>query len=1047
MFAAARAWPCARLPLYCLTALLAADALAQVDTEPVSGLRERTPRVHVLASARVVVSPGIVLESASVVLRDGLIDAVGAEIEPPPDARVWDLAGRVVYAGFIDTMSELGLPPGLKTPRPRGPDDPPPPEPPRQAASGFWNSRIQPELDVAELITLEADAVETLRSVGLTTVLSVPRAGILRGQSAAVSLADPENARESVIAAGVAQHAGADMGGRNDEYPDSLMGVIALLRQAFLDAGWYSEMSAYYAANPAAERPAANAALAALGAVLDRSQPLFYATDDELDYARALALGAELGLDVVLAGNGREYRQTSLLASLDRPVIVPLDFPEPPDVASPDSALDVSLETLQHWELAPSNAAFLAAAGIDFALTADGLDDVEKEFWKNLRLAVERGLPADAALAALTTVPAGLMGMTDTLGTLERGKIANLVVADGDLFTDEEAAIEIVFVDGQPYPLDAFDAPRPEGRWEVSFAARSAEWAIRANDERLRLSIGEEEFQGRIDGERILLFPAASVFGAGDGIARLTGYVENGAIDGLAELPNGDSFAWTARYLGEAADPEEPDTADAGEADTDPPIPPLVFATYPAGEYGISGPPEQPASLLIRNATIWTSAAAGVLEGADLLVRAGRIEAVGTDIGAPRDAVIIDATGKHVTAGLVDAHSHTAISRGINESTSAVTIEVRIEDVLDPTDINIYRQLAGGLTTANVMHGSANPMGGQVRTIKLRWGADAAGLLFEDAPPGVKFALGENVKQSNWGDEYTTRYPQTRMGVDEIIRDTFDAALAYRAEREEWERGDAPLRRNLRLDAALEILDGARRVHVHSYRQDEILAFSRLAQEYSLDVAAFQHVLEGYKVAPEIAELGAGASTFSDWWGFKVESIDAIPFNGALMRAAGVVVSFNSDDDELATRLNTEAAKAVRYGGVPEADALDFVTINPAIQLGIDDRVGSLEAGKDADFVIWSGHPLATVTRAEQTWIDGRRYFDLALDSELRAAVIAERARLIQRVLGEVLDESEPEEEPGPGPNAAPDGQGLRRSTDLYGSLTQRSHALGEDDE
>ena len=566
MLSAARAWPCARLPLFCLTALLAAGTLAQVDTEPVTGLRERTPRVHVLTGARVVVSPGVVLDAASVVLRDGLIDTVGTAIEPPPDARVWDLEGRIVYAGFIDTMSELGLPPGLRAPRPRGEDDPPPPERPRQASSGFWNSRVQPEIDVALLISLEEDAVESLRSVGLTTVLSVPRAGILRGQSAALSLADPGNARESVVAAGVAQHAGADMGGRDDEYPDSLMGVIALLRQAFLDAGWYAEMSAFHASNPAAERPAANAALAALGAVLDRSQPLFYATEDELDYARALALGAEFGFDVVLAGNGHEYRKTSLLASLDRPIIVPLDFPEAPDVASPDSALDVTLEALQHWELAPSNAAFLADAGIEFAITADGLDDVDKEFWKNLRLAVERGLPADTALAALTTVPAGLLDMTDTLGTLERGKVANLVVADGDLFTDEEAAIEIVFVDGQPYPLDAFDAPKPEGRWEVSFPARSAEWVIRANDERLRLSIGEEEYPGRIDGEQILLFPAASVFGAGGGIAQLTGYVVDGAIDGLAALPNGDSFAWTARYLGEAADLEEADSADAGGA-------------------------------------------------------------------------------------------------------------------------------------------------------------------------------------------------------------------------------------------------------------------------------------------------------------------------------------------------------------------------------------------------------------------------------------------------------------------------------------------------
>jgi len=1060
-----RAHLCARLVLVLLTLSITGRVVAQLDTEPAEGLRENTPRIHALTGARVIVSPGVEIESATIVLRDGLVEAVGEDLEVPAEARVWDVEGRIVYPGFVDAMSELGLPAALRQPRPRGPDDGPPPAPPEQAANGFWNSRIRPETDVATLLELDEDAVETLRSAGFTTVLTVPRRGILRGQSAAINLGGTDSARRALLAERVAQHAGADFGG--DDYPTSLMGVIALLRQAFYDAGWYRAMEAYYAANPDVERPADNLALTALAPVIGSDQPLVYATDDELDYARALAIADEFDLDAVLYGNGHEYRKLELLASLSRPIIVPLDFPEPPSVDTPDGALDVSLETLEHWELAPSNAAFLANAGIEFALTADGLDNVGDELWENLRLAVERGLPAETALAALTTVPAGVLGLSDRIGTLEPGRIANLVVADADVFTDEDAVIELVFVDGEPYPLDAFDAVEPEGRWDVSWPQGSGEWSIREQGNRLTLSIGGEVYRGRLQGDEIVLFPGAVVFGAGEGIARLTGYVGDGAIEGLAGLPDGATFGWRASYLGELEDEDADgpeDDADSG-ADTDADgdadasgdaeadaIPALVFDAYPAGAYGLPGQPAQPEALLVRGATIWTSAAAGVLEEADLLVRSGRIEAVGRDLEAPRNAVVLDAAGRHVTAGLVDAHSHTAISRGINETGSAITAEVRIEDVLDPTDINIYRQLAGGLTTANIMHGSANPMGGQVRTIKLRWGADADGLLFAGAAPGVKFALGENVKQSNWGDNYTTRYPQTRMGVDEIIRDTFDAAAAYGEALASRGRNDPPVRRNLRLDAALEILSRERRVHVHSYRQDEILAFVRLAQDYSLDIAAFQHVLEGYKVAPEIASIGAGGSTFSDWWGYKYEVIDAIPYNGALMHEAGVVVSFNSDDDELATRLNTEAAKAVKYGAVSEAEALGFVTINPAIQLGVDDRVGSLEPGKDADFVIWSGHPLSTFTRAEQTWIEGRRYFDIALDAGMRAAAEAERSRVIQKILREELGDGERAGEDGAEDEAAGSGDAdadgdparPRRTTDLYSSTSERSHAKGD---
>ena len=413
-----------------------------------------------------------------------------------------------------------------------------------------------------------------------------------------------------------------------------------------------------------------------------------------------------------------------------------------------------------------------------------------------------------------------------------------------------------------------------------------------------------------------------------------------------------------------------------------------------------SGTPDQPAVVLVRNATIWTSGPQGRLEGADLLVRDGKIAAVGLGLSAPPAARIVDGTGLHVTPGLIDAHSHTAVVGAVNEATHISTAEVRIADVLDPNDVDLYRQLAGGLTLANVLHGSANAIGGQNAVIKLRWGAGARELLFAEAPPGIKFALGENPKQSNW-NVTEKRFPQTRMGVQEILRAKFQAARDYRRA---WEEHSAskrenvvPPRRDLELETLLEILDGKRLVHSHSYRADEILMLIRVAEEFGFRVATFQHALESYKVADEVARHGAGASIFSDWWAYKHEVIDAIPWAGAIDWQKHVLVSFNSDSSELARRMNLEAAKAVRYGGVPEEEALRFVTLNPARQLGVDDRVGSLEPGKDADFAIWSGHPLDSTSICLETWIEGRKYFDRAADLELRPALEAERAALVAK--------------------------------------------------
>lgn len=407
---------------------------------------------------------------------------------------------------------------------------------------------------------------------------------------------------------------------------------------------------------------------------------------------------------------------------------------------------------------------------------------------------------------------------------------------------------------------------------------------------------------------------------------------------------------------------------------------------------------------VIRGATILT-VTKGRIENGSILIRDGKIAAVGKTVDVPPGATVIDATGKYVMPGIIDCHSHIAVDGGVNEGSLSVTSMVRIQDVLDPTDINIYRDLAGGVTTANILHGSANAIGGLNAVIKLRWGKTAQEMMFEGAMPGIKFALGENPKRSNFTPPPGTprRYPATRLGVEYTIREAFTQARNYMKQWEEYHRRKAAgedvvaPRRDLKLEPLVEVLQGKRLVHAHCYRQDEILMLIRLAEEFGFKIATFQHVLEGYKVAKEIAAHGAGASTFSDWWAYKVEAYDAIPYNGAIMARKGVVVSFNSDSAELARRLNLEAAKAIKYGGLSEDEALALVTINPAKQLRIDDRVGSIEVGKDADLVIFKGHPLSTFSMVEKVLIDGQVYFDREADLARRADIQKEKEALKAR--------------------------------------------------
>jgi imidazolonepropionase-like amidohydrolase len=909
---------CAMLLLACALSARAADLLPP-------GHRPKSPGVHALIGGRVVINPSNSLENATVILRDGIIEAVGRDVKPPSDARIWNASNSVIYAGFIDPYLSIT---GTNAPVATTHVDPiggltsgvnflgvESQEKVRlQPGAGYEVTSVTPQARVATGYTPNAKTLETLRELGFTAGNVVPNKGILRGSSAFVNLSDALP-NEAILRADTHQHIAFES---QEVYPKSLMGTIAVVRQTFADARHYVLDQADYRAKPTArKRPDLNPALDALAPVLNRQTTVVFEPGSVLMGDRAGQLARELGLNYAVVGSGHEWRRPDLMKAVNAPFIVPLNVPSAPKLPDEDDWLDVSLDQLRHWDWAPENAALLRQQGLEVALTTHALGD-RKAFRKNLRLAIDRGLSERDALAALTTVPAKLCGVADRLGTIEKGKIANLTVVEGAGYFDAEAKVKQVWIDGV-----VFETQPPKPAIVKAIPAKPAEPKAEAKDTK------------KADAEKKK--------------AELTALQKQR----LAQPPNASR-----------------------------------------------GPLAAPKSVLIRNATVWTCGPQGTLTNASVLIVGGKVQQVGyfkAQLSA--DTLVIDATGQHLTPGLIDCHSHTAILGGVNEGSLPSTAMVRIADVVNSETENLYQQLAGGLTMANLLHGSANPIGGQNSVIKLRFGAGPEGLKFTNAPGGIKFALGENVKQSNWGEKNTTRFPQSRMGVPTFYVNRFTAARQYLDDWADYTRkGGVPPRTNLELEALGEILNGTRRIHCHSYRGDEIIAFLRVCESFGVRVATLQHVLEGYKVADEIARHGAGGSCFTDWWGFKFEVFDAIPYAGSLMHARGVNVSFNSDSSELARRMYLEAAKAVKYGGTSETEALKFVTLNPAKQLGVDQWVGSLEPGKDADFALWSKSPLAYDTVCEQTWIEGRKYFDRTAAAERATTLAKERTDLIAKV-------------------------------------------------
>jgi imidazolonepropionase-like amidohydrolase len=982
------------------------------QTKPTEGIRKNIPSIHAFINAHIIVSSGKVIQNGTVVIRDGIIESVGEEITPPQDAKVWDLKGFSVYPGFIESFFELEsnrpsrTAAGAQSPEQPGVETR---EKPGQGGAKYWNEYVNARQNSEELYSPDEKKLEKLRSQGFTSALIVPPDAIFRGSSSLINLAvdEPNNL---IIKKNIAQHLSFERGsgqiGFFGGYPNSLMGVIALIRQVFYDVQWYRKANEIYLKNQDIQKPEYNEDLTVLDKAIRDKIPFIFEVNDEINFLRAAKILKEFSLPSIFFGSGYEYRRLESIKKIGAPIILPLNFPEAPTVETSEDALNVSYSDLRHWNSAPKNPRIITEAGIPICFSSAKLKD-PSNFLIQLRKTVDNGLTPEAALNSLTIIPAKLFGVDRQIGSIEKGKIANLVITDGDLFNEKTKIIE-VWVSGKKYEVKPKSKIDLRGTWSLQLKLKepldTGRLILKGDIEKPEGSLIQNKKQIRLTGLNITSLQIAFRF-QGDtlgypGSVRMTGNITDKEIIGIGELPTSEKFLWSSSLL----TPFEA-KIDTNRQKIEKSIP--LENVYPPIGFGRKTIPDQPEYLIVKNVTIWTSGPQGTLKDADLIIKNGKIQQIGRDLISPKNSIIIDAKGKHVTPGIIDCHSHTAISGNVNEGGQAITSETRIEDVIDCNDIAIYRELAGGTTMANVLHGSANPIGGQNAIIKLRWGTLPDEMILEGFPKGLKFALGENVKQSNSSERQNPRYPQTRMGVEQIISDEFQAAIDYKKVIAKYDDDGVglPPRRDLELEPIVEVLEGKRFAHVHAYRQDEILMLMRLAEKYNFKISTFQHVLEGYKVADILLNHGAGASSFSDWWAYKFEVYDAIPYNGVIMDKVGVSVSYNSDSDELARRLNLEAAKAVKYGGLLPEQALKFVTINPAKQLKIDTKVGSLEVGKDADFVIWSGDPLSTYTICEQTWIDGRKYFDREEDLKMREEIQKERSLLIQKILSLKKDE------------------------------------------
>jgi len=980
--------------------LFFSPAMKAQQTFPVNGVTDPREGYFAFTNATIVKDGQTTLKNATMIIRKGKIVSVGTNVTVPKEAVVINCSGKFIYPSLVDIYSDYGIPI---------------PQRPQAGGGGFfgpqqflsntkgaygWNQAIRSEVDGASLFAADDNKAKPLREIGFGSVLTHQKDGIARGTGVFVTLAD-EKENLVIVKEKASANYSFSKGISTQSYPGSMMGSVALLRQTYLDAQWYKN------------KPVGEGVNMSLQAWNDnQSLPQIFESADKWGDIRADRIGDEFGVQYIIKGGGDEYQRINDIAATKASYILSLNFPQAQDVEDPNDARFVSLEDLKHWELAPANPAAFEKANIPFCLTSAELKDV-KQFWTNLRKAIEYGLSENKAFEALTKTPATLLGVYDKVGSLDEGKLANFLITTGPLFNEKTNIIEN-WVQGDEYDVKKEAWINVAGTYNLTINAggSATNYTLDVKSINEANVIGKDTLKAKFsyDGKLVKLnFPLVASkkpetdtakggkkTGKSEGPSMRLSGVNNGPVwQGNGVDTSGNAVLWTATLT------KANETTDSTKKKTPPR---LGKITYPFGSYGSEEVPKQE-NLLIKNATVWTNEKEGRLENTDVLVKGGKIVQIGknlTDAGAKT----IDGTGKFLSPGIIDEHSHIA-AFSINEGAQSVTSEVRIADNLNPEDVSIYRCLSGGVTSSHILHGSANTIGGQTQLIKLRWGVNDEQLKFKGADPFIKFALGENVKRTAQPSG-NTRFPDTRMGVEEVLMDAFTRATDYQkklkeADENNKKKGAAPMvvRRDLELDALVEIMNKKRFITCHSYVQPEIIYTMRVAEKFGFRVNTFTHILEGYKVADKMKEHGANASTFSDWWAYKLEVQDAIPQNPAIMQRVGLNVCINSDDAEMARRLNQEAAKSVKYGGMSEEDAFKMVTLNPAKALHVDDKVGSIKVGKDADLVLWSDNPLSIYAKALYTIVDGTIYFDRDRDMQLRKQIAAERNRLIQKMIAE----------------------------------------------
>ncbi|MBC5842572.1 amidohydrolase family protein [Flavobacterium sp. F-380] len=934
-------------------------------------------------NAKIFVTPTQIIEKGTLLIQNGKVISAGKAVTLPKNTIVVNLEGKSIYPSFIDMYTTFGI---EKTKRAEGGGRQNPLYDTKKEGY-YWNEHIKPETEAFANFKYDNAKAEELLKAGFGVVGTHVADGIAQGTGSLIALNNDDNSKR-LLSNKITNHFSFSKSvGSIQSYPSSLMGMMALLRQMYLDLDWYKNGNS-------------KTTDLSLEAMKDNQKLVqIFASEDKLNSLRAAKIAKEFGLNYILKGGGNEFERIDEIKKTNASFIIPINFPEAFDVTNPYLASQLDFSDLRLWNQAPTNLKVLSDNGVVFALTTDKLKKID-DFRTNLLKAIQYGFDKTKALEALTTVPASLLGKSNEIGTLKDGSLANFLITSGEVF-DKKTTIYENWVEGNKYVIKDMTAKDIRGSYDLTVDNTTYKLLIKgeiASPEAEIKNIDSTKVNSKLTiANNWISLIMKTKDSVKTNFNRLTGYIENTPnLSGKVIAFDGRELTWSA--LKTAPFEKEKDKKNETKLNT------VVPVSFPNIAFGNTAKLNQE-TLLFKNATVWTNEKEGILTETDVLVKNGKIAAIGNNL-SDASATVIDAKGKHLTSGIIDEHSHIAISSGVNEGGHNSSAEVTIQDVVNSDDVNIYRELAGGVTTSQLLHGSANPIGGRSAIVKWKWGAAPDEMLYKNQPGFIKFALGENVKQSNWGTNNPTRFPQTRMGVEQVFTDYFQRAREYEAT---WKlynasskknKGKAP-RVDVEMQTLVEILNKERFISCHSYVASEILMLMNVADKFNFKVNTFTHILEGYKVADKMKEHGVGASTFADWWAYKFEVNDAIPYNGPIMHNAGLLVAYNSDDAEMSRRLNQEAAKAVKYGDVSEEDAWKFVTLNPAKLLHIDDKVGSIKVGKDADIVLWSANPLSIYAQAEKTIIEGTVYYDAKKDEAKRVAVNQERNLIIGQMLEE----------------------------------------------